>query len=135
MALQALQDSYKELESRVDTAEARTKMAEDLLAQEHDGLKKKLEDGEDALVDATMYRVWSYNPNLDLSFLEGEQQAILSRWRARLDEELWTCTKAAAKDELGDKASSRPVGLSGEPQNDAILDPLTPITLNPPSAS
>ena len=51
-------------------------MVEDRLAQEQAGLKKKLEDGEDALVDATMFKVWSYNPNIDLSFLEGEQQ----RW-------------------------------------------------------
>lgn len=59
IALQSLQDSYKELESRLDTTEARTKMVEDLLAQERDVLKKKLEEGEDALVDAAMFRFWS----------------------------------------------------------------------------
>ena len=110
-------------------------MVEDLLAQERDGLKKKLEEGEDALVDAIMFRFWSYNPILDLSFLEGEQEATLARWRARLDEELWTLTEAAAKDDLVDEASSRPAGLSGEPQNEASQDPSTPITPTPPSAS
>ena len=119
----------------MDTAEAGTKMVEDLLAQEQAGLKKKLEDGEDTLEDAAMFRVWSYNPNIDLSFLEGEQETTLARWKTRLKKELWTQTEVVARDDLRDEASSRPEGLGGEPQSETHPGMFTPITPNPPSIS
>ena len=70
----------------MDVAEAKTKMAEDLLAQERVSLKKKLEDGEDELVDTTMYRTWSQNLNLNLSFLASEVERVLDgkfAWKKR----------------------------------------------------
>ena len=74
----------------MDTTEAMEKMVEDQLAQEQDDLKNKLEHGEDALVDTAMFRVLFYNADIDLSFLEGEQETTLAKWKARLEEELKT---------------------------------------------
>ena len=106
--LLVLEESKKDLEARVDYAEARAKMAEDLLAKEHAGMEKKLVDREDKLVDSAMYRIWSMNADLDLSFLEGEQESTLARWKARLEkEELFTFTEAAARDDDGGEISSK----------------------------
>lgn len=71
--------AYKELEARVDLTKANAKFAEDCLAKEQASLKTKLDDGKDALVDTAMFRFWTYNPNIDLSFLENEVEATVVR--------------------------------------------------------
>lgn len=101
----------------MDYAEARAKMAEDLLAKEQADLKKKLEDSEDKFIDTAMYRIGSMNPDIDISFLEGEQESTLSRWKIRLEEEeLLTYNVAVAKGDDGGEVSSM-----AAPKDDASI--------------
>ena len=73
----ALEDSKKNLEAQVDSLDARVKLAADNLAKEQAGLKKKIEDAEDRFTDMAWYRMWTMNPNLDLSFLEGDRKSVV----------------------------------------------------------
>lgn len=98
--LLATEESKNNLEARVDCIEARAKMVEDLLSKEQADLAQKLADREDKLVDTTLFRVWSMNQDIDLSFLEGELEKTLARWKVRLEEDkILTFSEAAARDE------------------------------------
>ena len=70
-ALLTSEESRKNLEARVDCLQARLKMTEELWAKERVDLKKTIEAAEDKFTNTTMYRIWSMNPDLDHSFLEG----------------------------------------------------------------
>ena len=66
-------------------------------------------------MDTAMFHVWTYNPKIDLSFLENEAKATVARWKARLEDELLTLTDMAAGQDLDDEASSRTEKPNGEP--------------------
>ena len=34
-----------------------------------------------------MYRIWSVNQDIDISFMEDAQESIIAKWKARLEEE------------------------------------------------
>lgn len=47
----------------------------------------KINADRDDLVDLAMYRVWEHNKNIDISFMRGEAEGLLNKWKARLEEE------------------------------------------------
>ena len=71
------------------------------------------------------YRMWANNPDLDLSFLEGELDNTLTIWKARLAEkdEIMTYSEAAAKGELDEEVSSKVIS-KGNTTLDAEVDAL-----------
>ena len=105
----SLEYSKKNLEAQVDSHEAQVKKAEDNLDKEQAGLKNKIVDAEDKFTDMAWYRIWMMNPDLDLSFLEGELEITLATWRTCLEdqEELMTFSEAAAKGDLDGDVSSK----------------------------
>ena len=82
--------------------------------------KEKINAGRDELVDLAMYRVWEYNQGIDISFMQGEAEGLLKKWKARLEEEkeLRSITASEAiseDDEAGDEASSLGLKLPRTP--------------------
>lgn len=82
------------LEAMVDMAEAKAVHAEAEMKRAQDALtgleveiKDKINAGKDELVDLYMYRVWEHNQDIDISFMEGEEEGLLKTWKARLEEE------------------------------------------------
>ena len=61
--------AYNDLDAQMDLIKAKVKFAEDRLAEEQSSFKTRLANWKDAFVDTDMYRVWTYKPNIDLSFL------------------------------------------------------------------
>lgn len=99
--------AYQDLEAKMDLANAMVKFAEDSLANERANFNVRLADGEDALVDTAMFQVWVHNPNIDLSFLRGEAEATVARWKVRLEDELLFLTGTVAGEEPGEEVTSR----------------------------
>ena len=106
--------AYQDLETKMDLANAKVKFAEDSLAKEQDTFNTRLADGEDALVDTAMFRVWVHNPNIDLSFLRGEAEATVARWKVRLEDELLTLSGTAAGEEPGEEVTSKTKPSAGK---------------------
>ena len=100
------------------------------MAKEQVELKQESEDAEDRPIDMAWYRLWSTNPDLDLSFLEEELEPTLAKWKVRLEEEeLLTFSEAAARDvskgnqdgEVSSKATSKN-GASLVAEIDALME-------------
>ena len=106
--------AYQDLEAKMDLATAKVKLLEDTLAKERDTFNSRLADGEDALVDTAMYRCWVHNPTLDLSFLRGEAEATVARWKVRLEDELLTLSGTAAGEEPGEEVTSKTKPSAGK---------------------
>ena len=109
--------AYQDLEAKMDLATAKVKLAEDTVAKERDTFNSQLTDGEDALVDTAMYRCWVHNPTLDLSFLWGEAEATVARWKVRLEDELLTLSGTAAGEEPGKEVTSKTNPAAGKTPN------------------
>ena len=60
-------------------------------------VSEKIEAGKDYLVDLAMYRVWEHNPDINISFMCGEAEGLLKRWKARLAEEKELCSISASE--------------------------------------
>ena len=116
----------------MDLTKAKIKFAEDRLAEEQASFKTRLADGEDALVDTAMFRVWTYNPNIDLSFLQNEAEATMARWKACLEDELLSLTEMAAGEEPGEEVSSKVENPHAEPPADKTLGRVTKRTAPSP---
>lgn len=93
-ALDAAKTVEKDLGAKVDLSEARIKELEAQnklvlynLAKVEVETTDKINAGRDDLVDLAMYRVWEHNQNIDISFMQGENEGLLNKWKARLDEE------------------------------------------------
>ena len=74
-------------EARVNQLETRNKLALDNLAKVEAETKEKINAGRDDLIDLAMYRVWEHNQGIDISFMRGEAEGLLKKWKARLEEE------------------------------------------------
>lgn len=116
----------------MDLTKPKIKFTEDRLAEEQSSFKMSLTDGEDPLVDTTMYRVWTYNPNIDLSFLRNEAEATVARWKARSEEDLLSLSKMAAGEEPGEEVSSRAENPREEPPADKTPSRVTKRTAPSP---
>ena len=77
-------------------------------------------DAEDKFTELAWYRMWVYNPNVDLDFLGSDREKLLELWQARLVEEEQdnlSLTTAITKDDYIQDVSSK--GASG---NKSTLD-------------
>lgn len=116
-SLEAARLAKKDLGAKVDLAEARVnqletqnKLALDNLAKVDAETKEKINSGRDDLIDLAMYRVWEYNQGIDISFIRGEVEGLLKKWKAQMEEEKELRSIAASEalsedDEAGDEAS------------------------------
>ena len=83
-------------------------------------------DAEDKFTDLAWHRCWVNNPDMDLTFLEGELEKTLAIWKARLKEEdeIMSRSEAISKDDYVDEVSSKVAPRSSatlEAEIDALL--------------
>ena len=104
--LDAAQKAGKDLEAKVEELEAKNKLVLDNLAKAEAEASEKIAAGKDYLVDLAMYRVWEHNQDIDISFMCGEAEGLLNKWKARLEEEKElrsiTASKAVSEDDDND---------------------------------
>lgn len=83
----------------MQTLQAQLTLSEDTLAKEWAELQKKIEEAEDKSIDLAWYRMWVNNLDLELSFLDSEQDRTLAILKARLaeEDELMTYSEAAPR--------------------------------------
>ena len=108
--------------------------------------KEKINASKDELVDLAMYRVWERNQNIDISFMRGEAEGLLNKWKARLEEEKElrsiTASEAIFEDDENDNdvissvlktGSSRPEEIAKETREVFAADDSTstPAEANP----
>ena len=126
-ALDAAKKAEKDLEAKVEELEAKNKLVLDNLAKVEAESSEKIAAGRDYLVDLAMYRVWEHNQGIDISFMRGEAEGLLNKWKARLEEEKElrsiTASEAVSEDDDNDNdvissalktGSSRPGEISQE---------------------
>ena len=114
-------------ERQNELLQAKVTMLEENLATEQKTLEQKVADAEDKFTELAWYRMWVYNPNVDLDFLGSDREKLLELWQARLvEEELdnLSLTTAITKDDYIQDVSSK--GVSGnkstlEAEIDAML--------------
>ena len=74
-------------------------------------VEEKIKAEKNNIIDLAMYSIWSANQNVDISFMEDEAEALLSKWRARWEEERElqsiTASGAIASNEDGGEVSSK----------------------------
>ena len=100
----------------------------------------KINAGRDDLVEPTMYRVWEHNQNIDISFMRGEAEGLLNKWKAHLEEEKElrsiTASEVISEDDEDDNnvissvlktGSSRPEEIANETREIFAADNNTPI--------
>ena len=102
----------KDLEARVDIAEAQAKLAKDTLAKTQAEVEQKITAGKDELIDLVMYSFRVANQNADISFLEDEAEGLLAKWKARLKEErelqsVTTSEAVADHNDIGGEVTSQ----------------------------
>lgn len=87
-----------DLESWVDTLQARLNLSKDTLAKEGDTIQQRIDKAEDKAIDVAWYRLWVNNADLNLSFLESENDKTLTIWKACLakEDELMAYSEAAS---------------------------------------
>ena len=95
--LDAARKAEKDLEAKVEELEAKNKLVLDNLAKVEAETSEKIAAGKDYLVDLAMYRVWEHNRDIDISFLGGEAEGLLNKWKARLEEEQELCSISASE--------------------------------------
>lgn len=111
-------------ERRNELLQAKVTMLEENLATEQKTLEQKVADAEDKYTELAWYRMWVFNPNVDLEFLGSDNEKLLELWQARLVEEKQdnlSLTKAITKDDYIQDVSSKgdSKGASG---NKSTLD-------------
>ena len=86
------------------------------MAKERADLQAKLIKEENAIIDLAMYRIWSVNPDIDVSSMGSKQMEILTKWKARLAEEEFatsftseTTTMVEDKTKASSKATTKDV--------------------------
>ena len=104
--------------------EAKYKLVLDNLAKVEAETKDKINAGRDDLVDLAIYRVWEHNQNIDISFMRGEAEGLLKRWKARLEEEKElrsiTASEAISEDDENDNDVISSVLKTGSSRSEEI---------------
>ena len=111
-------------ERKNELLQAKVTMLEENLATEQKTLEQRVADAEDKFTELAWYRMWVFNPNVDLEFLGSDKEKLLELWQARLVEEEqdnFSLTTAITKDDYIQDASSKgdSKGASG---NKSTLD-------------
>lgn len=123
-ALDAAKNVEKDLEAKVEELEAKNKLVLDNLAKVEAETSKKINAGRDDLVDLAMYRVWEHNQNIDISFMQSEAANLLTRWKARLEEEKElrsiTASEAISEDDDNDHDVISSVLKTGSSRSEEI---------------
>ena len=111
-------------EARVRELEAQNKLSLDNLAKVEAETADNINAGRDDLVDLAMYRVWEHNQNIDISFMQGEAEGLLKRWKARLEEEKElrsiTASEAISEDDENDHDVISSVLKTGSSRSEEI---------------
>ena len=81
-------------------------------------------DAEDKYTELAWYRMWVFNPSVDLEFLGEDREKLLDLWQARLEEEEQdnlSLTTPITKDDYIQDISSKG-GSKGAPGDKSALD-------------
>ena len=123
-ALDAAKNVEKDLGAKVEELEAKNKLVLDNLAKVEAETSEKINAGRDDLVDLAMYRVWEHNQNINISFMQGEAEGLLKRWKARLEEEKElrsiTASEAISEDDENDNDVISSVLKTGSARSEEI---------------
>ena len=101
-------------ERKNELLQAKVTMLEENLATEQKTLEQRVGDAEDKYTELAWYRMWVFNPSVDLEFLGEDKEKLLELWQARLVEEEQdnlSLTTAITKDDYIQDVSSK--GASG----------------------
>ena len=104
--------------------QAKVTMLEENLATEQKTLEQKVADAEDKYTELAWYRMWVFNPDVDLEFLVNDKEKLLELWKARLEEEeqdSLSLTTPITKDDYIQDISSKG-GSKGAPGDKSTLN-------------
>ena len=111
-------------ERKNELLQAKVTMLEENLATEQKTLEQRVADAEDKYTELAWYRMWVFNPSVDLEFLGEDKEKLLELWQTRLEEEErdnLSLTTPITKDDYIQDISSKG-GSKGAPGDKSTLD-------------